>query len=61
VRAVRDSVIQAVVGTLGIIFGFLSAVALALAALIPAILGVLAIVLSPLRALLERVRGENRG
>gem|GEM_PF-6152790 len=40
-------------------FGVLSAVALAIAAVIPAILGVLAFVLSPLRALFERVQRER--
>jgi len=59
VRALRDSVVQAVVGTIGIGFGLLSAIALAMAALIPALLGLLAFVLSPLRALLERIRRQG--
>jgi hypothetical protein len=43
-------------GAIGFVFGVLSAVALAVAAVIPALLGMLAFALSPLRALFERMR-----
>lgn len=58
-RAVRDGVAQAVFGTLGVVCGLLSALALAVAALIPPILGLLAFLLVPLRVLIERLRGSR--
>lgn len=58
-RATREALAQAVLGTLGAVFGVLSGIALALAAFVPALLGLLAFVLSPLRALADRVR-ESR-
>jgi hypothetical protein len=58
VRAIRDALAQAVIGTFGVLFGILSAAALAVAAFIPALLGLLAFIFSPVRALVDRVRGE---
>ena len=55
-RNLRDSALHTVLGGLGLLFGVLSAVALAAAALIPAALGLLAFLASPVRALLERLR-----
>ena len=43
-------------GTVGYLFGLLSGAALAVAAFIPALLGLLAFLLSPLRALMRRIR-----
>jgi hypothetical protein len=59
VRTIRDTIVQGVLGTFGIIFGLLSAIALVVAAFVPALLGLLAFLLSPLRALFERLRGED--
>ncbi len=43
----------------GLVLGVLSAVALGVAAVVPAILGLLSFALSPLHALVERVRDER--
>lgn len=51
----RDMLAHAVMGAVGIVLGILSAVALALAAIVPALLGLLAFMLSPLRAIVQRV------
>jgi hypothetical protein len=59
-RLVRDALAQTVMGVVGIVFGVLSAVALAVAAAIPPLLGLLAFVLSPLRALLDLLRRPAR-
>jgi hypothetical protein len=61
VRAIRDAVVHGVMTVVGALFGVLSAIALAIAAVIPAILGMLAFALSPLRALIERLRGQRTG
>ena len=55
-RGIRDGVVHGVLGTIGIVCGVLSFVALAVAAVIPALLGMLAFALSPLRALGDRLR-----
>ncbi len=55
-RGIRDAVTHAVLGALGLVFGALSGIAMVIAAIIPALLGLLAFVLSPLRALVERLR-----
>jgi hypothetical protein len=55
-HAIRDTLVRGVMGVLGIVFGTLSAVALVIAAIVPAILGLLAFVFSPVRALVDRVR-----
>jgi hypothetical protein len=56
VRLIRDAVVHGVLGAVGIVCGVLSFVALAVAAVIPAMLGMLASALSPLRALSDRLR-----
>jgi hypothetical protein len=56
VKALRDAVIHAVLGVAGLLFGVLSAAALGIAAVIPPILGMLALLFSPLRALVDRFR-----
>jgi hypothetical protein len=56
VRKIRDALAHAVMGVAGLIFGVLSAGALALAAIVPAALGLLAFLLTPLRALADRLR-----
>jgi hypothetical protein len=52
----RDTVLHGIVGAFGLVFGLLSAVALAVAAVVPALLGLLAFVLTPVRAAVERWR-----
>jgi hypothetical protein len=56
VRGLRDAVAQALMGAVGVVFGVLSAAALAVAVVIPPILGLLAILLAPLRALVDLLR-----
>lgn len=55
-RGIRDAVTHAVLGAVGLVFGALGALALAIAAIVPALLGLLAFVFSPLRALVDRLR-----
>ena len=55
-RTVLHRLVQGVLGAGGMLFGVLAAVGLALAAVVPALLGLLAFLLSPIRALLERLR-----
>jgi hypothetical protein len=57
VRGIRDGLVHGVLGAVGIVCGVLSGIALAIAAVIPAMLGMLAFALSPLRALSDRLRG----
>jgi hypothetical protein len=57
VRRVVQTAAHGIMGVVGLVFGVLSAVALAVAALVPAALGLLAFILSPLRGLIDRVRG----
>jgi hypothetical protein len=56
VRNLRDPLAHAIIGVAGLVFGVLSAGALAVAAIVPAALGLLAFLLSPLRALADRLR-----
>lgn len=56
VRTVRDSAAHVIVGAVGIVFGLLGGVALVVAAVIPAALGLLAFLASPFRAIIERLR-----
>jgi len=56
VRNLRDPLAHAIMGIAGMVFGVLSAGALALAAIVPAALGLIAFLLSPLRALANRLR-----
>ena len=56
VRTLRASVVHAFIGALGLVFGMLSAAALAVGAVIPAALGLLAFLVAPLRAALDRLR-----
>ncbi|HZE04677.1 MAG TPA: hypothetical protein VE127_05600 [Solirubrobacteraceae bacterium] len=58
-RTVRDSLAHALIGAVGLLFGVLSAIALAVAALVPPALGLLAFLASPIRALIERLRGAR--
>jgi hypothetical protein len=60
VRNLRDPLAHAIMGVAGVVFGVLSAGALALAAIVPAALGLLAFVLSPLRALIDRLRRSTK-
>ncbi len=53
--AVRDKFVHGLMGTVGVVFGILAAVGLAVAAIVPAILGLLAFLISPLRAIVRRV------
>jgi hypothetical protein len=55
----RDKLAHGVMGTVGIVFGVLGAVGLAIAAIVPAILGLLAFLLSPLRSLARRLLGSR--
>ncbi|MGA2011091.1 MAG: hypothetical protein ABSH51_11280 [Solirubrobacteraceae bacterium] len=59
-RRLRDSLTHALVGAVGLIFGALSAIALAVAAIVPAALGLLAFLLAPFRALVDRLRRPSR-
>jgi hypothetical protein len=52
----RDAIAHGVMGAIGVLFGILSAIALGFAAVIPPILGLLALLASPVRALVERLR-----
>jgi hypothetical protein len=55
VSALRDTIVGAAMGVLGAVCGVLSGVALGVAAVVPPILGMIALLLSPLRALAERL------
>jgi predicted Co/Zn/Cd cation transporter (cation efflux family) len=56
VQAIREAVVRGLGGLVGVVCGALGVVALGVAALVPAILGLLAFVFSPLRAAVDRVR-----
>ena len=55
-RGIRDAVTHAVLGSVGLVLGTLSAVALAVAAIVSSALGLLAFLLCPFRALVDRLR-----
>ncbi len=55
-RGVREGIAHAVLGAVGLVFGTLSAIAMTIAAIGAALLGLLAFLLSPFRALVERLR-----
>lgn len=55
-HTVLDRLVQGVLGAGGMLFGVLAALGLAVAAFVPALLGLLAFLLSPIRAVLERLR-----
>ena len=55
-RGIRDAVMHAALGAVGLVLGTLSAIALAIAAIVSATLGLLAFLLSPFRALVDRLR-----
>jgi hypothetical protein len=54
-----EKLVHGAAGAAGYLFGVLSGAALAVAAFIPALLGLLAFVLSPLRSLMRRLRGGS--
>jgi hypothetical protein len=56
-RDLRDALMHGVLGAVGAVSATLSGIALGIAAVISALIGMLSFVLSPLRALLDRVRG----
>jgi hypothetical protein len=56
VRVIREAAVRGLGGVVGVTCGALGAVALAVAAVVPAILGLLAFVFSPLRAAVDRLR-----
>ncbi len=56
-RALGEGAIHAVMSVVGAVFGVLSVVALGVAAVVPAALGMLAFAFSPFRAALDRLRG----
>lgn len=58
-RTVRDSAAHVVMGAVGVVFGILSAAALAIAALVPAALGLITFLALPFRALSNRLRGSS--
>ena len=60
-RALRERAVHGVLGALGALFGILAAIGLLVAAFVPALLGLLAFMLSPLRAMYERLRGPQPG
>ena len=60
-RSLTALLAHSVMGLVGLIFGALSAVALAIAAVIPAALGLLAFVFAPLRTLRDRLRRPRSG
>ena len=60
-RRVTDLVAHGAMGLVGLVFGTLSAAALAIAAIIPAALGLLAFLVSPVRALADRLRHPRIG
>jgi hypothetical protein len=55
VSAARNKIAHAGIWALGALFGAISSLALLIAAAVPAILGVLALCLTPIRALLRRL------
>ncbi len=55
-RALHEGFVRALTGTAGLVAGVLSAAALGLAALLGPLLGLLAVVLTPVRALVQRLR-----
>ena len=55
-REIRDSIVHGLVGVVGLAFGILSGIALVIAAVIPASLGLLAFAAAPLRALVEHLQ-----
>jgi hypothetical protein len=56
VRVIREGVMRIAGTVIGVVGGSLGAVALLIAAIVPALLGLLALILSPLRAAVERFR-----
>jgi hypothetical protein len=56
VRVIREGVVRIAGTVIGVVCGSLGAVALLIAAIVPALLGLLALILSPLRAAVERFR-----
>ncbi len=58
VRTLLGRLAHSVVGAVGLVFAMLSTAALAVAAIIPAALGLLAFLASPVRALVNRLRGR---
>ena len=60
-RRVTDLGAHGVMGLVGVVFGALSMVALAIAAVIPAALGLLAFVVAPVRVLVDRLRRPRIG
>ena len=55
VSAARDAIVGGVMGVIGLVCGVLSLVALAIAAALPPIVGLVALILSPLRELVDRL------
>jgi hypothetical protein len=55
VRGIRDGLVHAVLGALGLMFGALGAVVMTIAAIVSAALGMLAFLFSPIRALVDRL------
>ncbi len=57
-QRLRDLIAHWIMGLIGIVSGVLSVIGFAVAAVVPAVLGVLTVALSPLRAITDRIRGE---
>jgi hypothetical protein len=55
VSATRDRIAQAMIWLLGAVLGAISSIVLLVAAAVPAILGLLALCLEPIRVLLRRL------
>lgn len=55
-QVIREGAVRGLGGLVGVVCGALGAVALGIAALVPAILGLLAFAFSPLRAAVDRLR-----
>jgi len=55
-RRVRESILHATFGVVGLVSGTLSAIAVTIAAIVGASLGLLAFLLSPVRAIVELLR-----
>ncbi len=55
-----ERVVQAIMGAFGYVAGLLSALALGVVAVVGPMLGALAVVTWPIRALVERARRANR-
>jgi hypothetical protein len=61
VRSVHEAVVRALSAATGLIAGVLSAIALGLAALAGPVLGLGALLATPVRALVSRLRGRTSG